>query len=152
MQKSKVNVARYSPASVKVIQNTQIAIYCSCPQDSDTVKVILLALQQQKNWWNHFKSVVHLYFFMSTLTGRRASFSDHMLPKHMPNLGFVLAQRKPSPLGKTLPKAAHNTAAGLRRYRCYSTQNKLIWTSKFKFKQHKELSGMAVSICPLPSS
>lgn len=54
-------VKSYSPASVKVVQNMQIAIYCSCPQDSDTVKVILLTLQQQKNWWNHFKSVVRTY-------------------------------------------------------------------------------------------
>lgn len=49
MQKLKVNIARYSPASVKVVQNMQIAIYCSCPQDSDTVKVILLASHQQKS-------------------------------------------------------------------------------------------------------
>lgn len=33
MRKSEVNVARYSPASVKVVQNMQTAIYCSCPQD-----------------------------------------------------------------------------------------------------------------------
>lgn len=70
----------------------------------------------------------------------------------MPDLGFVLAQRKPSLLGRTLPKAAHDAAVGLKRYRCYSTRDKLIWMSNLKFKQHKELGRTAGSICALPSS
>lgn len=94
MQKLKVNIARYSPASVKVVQNMQIAIYCSCPQDSDTVKVILLASHQQKSWWNHFKSVVHIYLFTSTLTGRRASFSDHSA-KAYAQFGLCASSKEP---------------------------------------------------------
>jgi len=44
--------ARYNPAGVKVVQNIQIAVYCSCPHDGDTVRINLLALQQQNNCWN----------------------------------------------------------------------------------------------------
>jgi len=78
VQKSKVNVARYSPASVRVVQNMQIAIYCSCPQDSDAVKVILLAPQQQKNRRNHFKSVVHICIsWWAHLLGEGHHFRSH---------------------------------------------------------------------------
>lgn len=51
------------------------------------------------------------------------------LPEDVPNLGFVLAQREPSVLGKTQPKAAQCCSC-LRRYRSYSTQKRVFqWVS-----------------------
>lgn len=48
-------------------------------------------------------------FLQEQTCGTRTSVWDHTLPKHVPSLGFVLAQRQALLLGKTLPKAARNT-------------------------------------------
>lgn len=57
-QKSTSRSMRGTAQLVKVAQNLQTETHCLCPRDGDTVR-INLALQQQNNWPEGFKSTVH---------------------------------------------------------------------------------------------
>lgn len=112
--------ARSSPASVKVAQNMQIAIYCSCPQDSDTKDNFagLAATELMKPFQVCSAYIIlhkHVYW-------EKGIISAHVLPKRVPNLGLC---KLTGNLGQWERRRLTQLSV-VPEVQCSSTQNKLI--------------------------
>lgn len=139
-------IAKYNPTGVKTVENMQVAIYCSCPQDSDAAKVILLVCSNRTD-----ESVSSLWCIicplMSTLWGGR-QFSTHSA-RGCAQFGLCAGSKGAFTVGKDMAQGC------LRRYRSYSSQKRVFqWVSvnssstRTLAGQHSQCLSPAIPLTP----